>query len=69
MAISETKKTLINGLSLILTNKEVITAIALMLKSEEQMATMIVWIHEHQKENPDEDRVIRIVKAISEKIS
>lgn len=69
MAISETKKVLINGLSLILTNKEVITAIALMLKTEEQMATMIVWIHDHQKENPDEDRVIRIAQKISEQVS
>lgn len=68
MAISETKKVLINGLSLILTNKEVITAIALMLKTEEQMATMITWIYDHQKENPDEDRVIRIAKKISEQV-
>jgi len=69
MAISDTKKVLINGLSLILTNKEVITAIALLLKTEEQMATMIVWIYKHQKENPSEDRVIRIAKKISEQIS
>ena len=69
MAISKTKEVLINGLSLILQNKEVITAIALMLKTEEQMATMIVWIYKHQKENPDEDRVIRIARRISEEIS
>jgi len=29
--------------------------IALMLKSEAQMRTIISWIHAHQKENPDED--------------
>ena len=69
MAISETKEVLIAGLHIVLKNKEVITAIALMLKTEEQMATMIVWIYKHQKENPDEDRVIRIARRISEEIS
>ena len=69
MAISKTKEVLIAGLHIVLKNKEVITAIALMLKTEEQMATMIVWIYKHQKENPSEDRVIRIAKKISEQIS
>lgn len=69
MAISKTKEVLINGLSLILQNKEVITAIALLLKSEEQMATMITYIYEHQKENPSEDEVIQVAKKISEQIS
>ena len=69
MAISETKRVLINGLSLILTNKEVITAIALLLKSDQQMRTMIDWIYKHQKENPSEDFIIKIAKAISEQVS
>ena len=69
MAISETKRVLINGLGLILENKEVITAIALMLKTDQQMRTMIDWIYKHQKENPDEDRVIRIAQKISEQVS
>lgn len=69
MALSETKLVLINGLSLILNNKEVITAIALMLSTEQQMRTMIDWIWKHQKENPPEDRIIRIAKLISEQIS
>ena len=69
MALSETKLILTNGLSLILNNKEVITAIALMLSTEQQMRTMIDWIWKHQKENPPEDRVIRIAKLISEQIS
>ena len=69
MALSETKLVLINGLSLILNNKEVITAIALMLSTEQQMRTMIDWIWKHQKENPPEDRVIGIAKLISERIS
>ena len=60
---------MINGLSLILTNKEVITAIALLLKSEEQMATMITYIYNHQKENPSEDEVIQVAQKISEQIS
>ena len=68
MAISEFKEMLIAGLKNILTDKEVITAIALILKTEEQMATMIVWIHNHQKENPEEDRVI-IARRSSEQIS
>ena len=67
--MSETKRVLINGLSLILENKEVIKAIALMLKTEAQMETMIAWIYNFQKENPSEDRVIRIAKRISEQIS
>ena len=33
------------------------------------MLTMIDWIYKHQKENPDEDRVIRIARRISEEIS
>lgn len=69
MAISETKEVLIAGLHIVLKNKEVITAIALMLRSEPQMLTMIDWIYKHQKENPDEDRVIRIARRISEEIS
>ena len=69
MAISETKKVLINGLSLILQNKEVIRAIALLLKSEEQMATMITYIYEHQKENPSENEVIQVAQKISEQVS
>ena len=69
MALSEIKKVLINGLSLILQNKEVITAIALMLKTDEQMEVMIAWIYNFQKEHPYEDRVIRIAQRISEEIS
>ncbi len=69
MAVSEIKRVLINGLSLILENKEIITAIALMLKTERQMMTMIDWIYKHQKENPDENRIIRIARKISEQVS
>ena len=68
MALSETKIMLIAGLKNILTNKDVILAIALMLKSENQMLTMLDWISKHYKENPDENRVIRIAKAITEKV-
>ncbi len=68
MAISETKKMLIAGLKNILTNKDTMTAIALMLKTDAQMETMIAWITQHYKENPDENRVIRIAKAIAEKV-
>ena len=69
MAISETKEVLISGLHIVLKNKEVITAIALMLKSEGQMLTMIDWIYKHQKEHPSEDFVIAIAQKISELVS
>ena len=69
MAVSETKRVLINGLSLILTNKEVMTAIALLLKSEHQMRVMIDYIYKHQKENPPEDEVIQVAQKISEQVS
>ncbi len=69
MAISETKRVLINGLSLILTDKETITAIALLLKTEHQMRVMIDYIYKHQNENPSEDEVIQVAQKISEQIS
>lgn len=68
MAISETKEVLIHGLKRILTNQDVILTIALMLKTNEQMEVMIAWIWDHQKENPSENRVIRIARAIAEKL-
>ena len=52
MALSETKKVLINGLSITLTNKEVITAIALLLKSDYQMRVMRDDIYPYHQENP-----------------
>lgn len=48
MAISETKEVLIAGLKIVLTNKDMILAIALLLKSEAQMLTMIDWIYKYQ---------------------
>ena len=69
MALSETKKVLINGLSITLTNKEVITAIALLLKSDYQMRVMIDDIYKYQKENPSEDEVIQVAQIISERVS
>ncbi len=69
MAISETKKVLIGGLKLILKDKEVITAIALLLKSENQMLTMLDYIVKHSKENPPEDEVIQVAQKISEQVS
>lgn len=68
MATLETKDVLIYGLKRILTNQDVILAIALMLKTDDQMKVMIDWIWKHQKENPSENRVIRIARAIAEKL-
>ncbi len=69
MEVSEVKMMLIYGLKNILKNTEVITAIALLLKTDAQMLTMLDWISKHHKENPSEDEVINIAKAISEQIS
>ncbi len=68
MAISETKKMLIAGLKNILANKDTITVIALMLKTEDQMMTMLDWIMKHHMEKPSEDRIISIAKRISEQV-
>jgi len=65
----KTKEVLIYGLKQILTNQDVILAIALLLRSEDQMKTMIDYIWKHKQENPPEDEVINIAKAISEQIS
>ncbi len=65
----KTKEVLIYGLKQILTNQDVILAIALLLRSEDQMKTMIDYIWKHKQENPSEDEVINIAKAISEQIS
>ncbi len=60
----KTKEVLIYGLKQILTNQDVILAIVLMLKSEDQKKTMIDWIWKHKQESPSEDFVIAIAKKI-----
>ena len=67
MALSETKMMLIAGLKNIIKNKDTIVGIALLLKSESQMRTMIDSIYKHQKENSSENFVIAIAKKIVEK--
>ena len=52
------------GLGLMDIQKDSKIAIALMLKSEKQMLTMLDWIKKHHKENPTEDLVIEIAKEI-----
>ncbi len=69
MALSETKKLLIEGLRTVLKDKEVMTAIALLLKSEPQMLTMLDYIVKHNQENPSEDEVIQVAQKISEQVS
>lgn len=44
-------------------------AIILLLKSEDQMLTMLDYIVKHSKENPPEDEVIQVAKKISEQVS
>ena len=56
------------GLSQMDIQKDSAIAIALMLKSENQILMMLDWILKHYKENPSENLVIRIAKAISEQV-
>lgn len=44
------------------------TATALMLRTKPQILTMLDWISKHWEEQPDEDRVLRIAKRISQEI-
>ena len=48
--------------------KDSAIAIALMLKSENQLLTMLDWIQKHHKENPSENLVLAIAKKIEEKV-
>ena len=68
MELSKTQKVLLSGLNLILENKDVILAIMLLLKSEEQMATMIVCIDEHKNETLSENDWIKVAQLISEEV-
>ena len=68
MELSETKKLLIEGLKTILKDKEVMLAIALMLKTDPQMLTMLDYILKHNSENPSEDEVIQVAQKISEQV-
>ena len=43
-------------------------AIALMLRSENQLLTMLDWIQKHHKEHPSEDFVLAIAKMIQEEV-
>lgn len=68
MELSETKKLLIEGLRTVLEDKEVMLAIALLLKSEPQMLTMLDYILKHNSENPSEGEVIQVAQKISEQV-
>lgn len=68
MELSETKKLLIEGLRTVLEDKEVMLAIALMLKTDPQMLTMLDYILKHNSENPSEDEVIQVAQKISEQV-
>lgn len=48
--------------------KDTSIAIALMLRTENQLLTMLDWIVKHTEENPSEDRVLRIAQRISEEV-
>ncbi len=64
----ELYKLLVRSLKEMGLEEDSITAIALMLMTEPQILTMLDWINKHYKENPSEDKVIRIAKRISEEI-
>ncbi len=44
------------------------TATALMLRTKDQLLTMLDWINKHHKEKPDEDRVLNMAELISQKV-
>ncbi len=63
------KKALIECLKVMDMKADTKTAITLMLKTENQILTMLDWLHKHyEKEKPNEDRVLRIVQKIMEQV-
>lgn len=48
--------------------KDLSIAIALMLKSEKQLLMMLDWIMKHSKENPSDNLVYQVAKAISQEV-
>ena len=57
---------LIDGLHSMGLPKENIIAIAIMLKTEKQMGTLLDWIKKHYKENPSKLRVMLVAKNIKD---
>lgn len=41
---------------------------ALMLRTKDQLLTMLNWISKHYKEKPDEDRVLNMAELISQEV-
>lgn len=41
---------------------------ALILRTKPQILTMLDWISKHWEEKPDEDKVLRIAKLISQEV-
>lgn len=58
MTIKEIRQVLIGDLFEMKQPRDNVEAIVTMLKSEDQMLTMIDWIQKHHKENPSNYRVI-----------
>lgn len=68
MEKKEIQRLLIDGLLEMNLPKEHVTVIALMLKSEDQMWTMLDWIIKHHKENPSKQRVLQVAMNIEEEV-
>ena len=68
MAISELQQILIGGLKGMDINSPTITAMILMLKTENQQLTMLDWIIKHQKDQDGKERALRIAQRISEQV-
>ena len=66
--LQEMYRTLYVGLKEMGISKEYSIATALTLRTEKQILTMMDWILKHKKENPSEDRVLRIAKMISQEV-
>ena len=63
--LEELYKLLIGGLKGMGIGEATTVGTALMLRTKDQLLTMLDWISKHYKEKPDEDRVLRIAKLIS----
>lgn len=66
--LEEPYKLLIGGLKGMGIGEATTVGTALMLRTKDQLLTMLDWISKHWEEKPDEDRVLRIAKLISLKV-
>ena len=66
--LDELYRILISGLKEMGIGEATTVGTALMLRTKDQLLTMLDWISKHWEEKPDEDRVLRIAKLISQEV-